>query len=266
MNYNKYQKVNHIGAIIFLILGLVITTILGFIYSLTIEYISIGKYYIIIGIIYALIIYFILEKLTLALKVRSLKVTMVLVSMIAIFAVYIRWVSSIFIIFNKLMFNPLELFKHMNIIVSTEFDSVRAFLIWFLWGVEVFVIVGGIIVGCFDKLSKVIFCENCNGILSGVENISGLSKIEDENEFKSLLEKGDLSPLYKLKPIESYIEFSMLIGRFCNDCYDDKVYLTVKNINVIKASEKRGKGQKIIVENLIIDKNEFFKIKRALES
>ncbi|KJD33542.1 hypothetical protein PK35_06770 [Tamlana nanhaiensis] len=162
--YNESGKTSNLSISLFVLSGLLLITVLGYLYASLILFIPILYFNFLITIGYAFAVSFVTRILSIAFKIRNRKKTISINIVFALFAVYIQWVSYIFLIsfennyfiqiinnfdyFLLLLIRPdlvvldiIEISKVGLWSIGSSGVYLRGLVLWLVWLVEASIII-----------------------------------------------------------------------------------------------------------------------------
>lgn len=272
MNYNNptlyYRhsgKVPLASPLIVFCIGALGAAVLSGAYGYAMRYIPLVYFNFLITIGFGAIMAIILTMAGKGAKIRNDRFMMIIGLLIGLLARYLSLIVWIFAFSEQkyLVFSPAKVFSVLQYAASTGLWSIRGWtpktFLWVIWAVESLIIVG---IPFLASGSLEPFCEICGKWVTGTYEITHLQNVQNFDEIKSHMEKGDFSRLLELKPATPpLVVFLNIILSFCEGC-NDNCYLSI--VKTVISKDKKGKEKRDttdLVKNLIIRKETLVTIK-----
>ncbi|HSH04519.1 MAG TPA: hypothetical protein VLL52_18560 [Anaerolineae bacterium] len=263
--YESSDRINIIGIVLVLIIGLPLTIALGLTYgylmwnipSIYLSVLVVGLYGGLIGVIVGFLG-------TLG-KIRNKYVLLALGLFLGIVAEYVGWLGWMGAIFESLDAIPMFLsdFTAFTLFIRNlavdgvwsigDAPPISGALLYFLWALEALSVIGLASIVAYNWANNKIFCEDCNKWVTKQTAFSSLAPITDKNIVPSALD-GNFEPLKTLERVNTDL-FSRLTIHQCDNC-NNANYLSLSRIHITKDSRGRQKTDETdYIRHLVIDYN-----------
>lgn len=201
-------------------------------------------------------------------KVRNPPIRLLTGVCLAGFGIYLAWVFWIYAASEREVFAifPWQVVAVALALAEEGSWSVRGvtpsgFGLMGIWAIEAAMIGGFAIVGSRAVIGSKPFCEDCGEWVDESRSISLLEPIMQPSLIREGLETGDFSQLMNLRKVavgnKTYTNLELI---FCEEC-KNLFFLTVNAITHVVEDDKEVQKEKAIIENLILDRSGFDKIR-----
>ena len=271
-NENLYYKesgaVGLIGIVLISVVGLVLSGILGIIYGFAILFIPFIYLNFFITLAYGGAIGYSLGKIGYFTKIRNYTVIVIFGVLFGFVAEYFGWVFWIqaFRDSGAPDFSIFEVFEDMGRIANRGAWSIfgitpTGIALYIIWIIEAIMIIGAAVVFAITGFGSKPFCERCNSWTDEINLKSTLNGTSNPIKLVTELENKNFDSLIQLASKESVFRQTRVTLSTCKKC-NNEYYLTLNDVKVtINDKGKAEESEDTIVENLIINKQEFEEIK-----
>ncbi len=261
--YRHSGKVSLLGLLLIGITGCIGVPILGLLYGVLIRVIPfiyidgflVFGYVFVVGSILAYVAKFG--------KIRNMILLGLIVFFIGLLADYAGWVGWLTVMagdpaFLMEFFLPTDIIYFITVVAkegawTLSGTTPTGGILYFLWLLEAFAVVGGIVYVTITSLAKTPFCEDSERWADKRTQIGAFTPISNIPQFRQEVKQGNLSVFNALKPSPTEDRhFTTLVLHECEDCKNffvlnvDDVTLVTNNKGKTEAKSKR------VISNLML--------------